>query len=52
MPTSVNTGGRAEVMLTKTVEKGEGKMCVALRAGVKILTDLGMRLPSSPPIVV
>ncbi len=51
-PISVNTGGRAEVMFTKTLEKGEGKVCVPFPADVKILTDLGMRLPSSPPIVV
>ncbi len=48
MPIRVNAGGRAEVMLTQTLE---GVVVVALRANFEILNDWEMRLSSSPPVV-
>ncbi len=50
MPISVYTEGRAEVTLVQTLVTGEGMVDVALRAGVKILPDRGMRLPSLSPM--
>ncbi len=50
MPISVNLGGRAEAVLTQALNT-EGVVGVALRAGVEILTDWGVRLPSQPLIV-
>ncbi len=49
MPISLSMEGRAEVN-TNIGDRG-GVVDVALRAGVKILTDWGMRLSRSPPIV-
>ncbi len=49
MPLRVNAGGRAEVMLTETLETGG---CVWLSAlTLNHLPDRGLRLPSTPPIV-
>ncbi len=51
MRISINMVGRAEALLAKTLEAGEAVVDVVLRAGVEILTDWGLRLPSSSPIV-
>ncbi len=51
MPISVNIGGVAEIMLIKTLETGGSTVVMFLRTGVKVLTNWGLRLPSSPSIV-
>ncbi len=51
MRISINMVGRAEVMLAKTLEAGEAVVDVVLCAGVEILTDWGLHLPSSSPII-
>ncbi len=51
MSISVNMAGRTEVMLIKTLETGGSTVVVFLRNGVKVLTNWGLRLPSSPSIV-
>ncbi len=43
--------GKAEVMLAKTLETWEAVVAAILDAGVEILTDWRLHLPSSPPIV-
>ncbi len=48
MQVSVKMRDKDRVMLIKQLETGG---VVVLRAGVKILTDWGLSLPSSPPII-